>query len=705
MQPINKPLPLFSCSRNVVAFALLFIWIILIFSNTFHASWQFDDYPNIVNNPNLHLTDLYPASLFQTLFSPVNDLWGETQSIARPVARLSFALNWYVHQDQVIGYHIVNLFAHFLTAVFLYSTIINLLATPKLNRQHIKNAQFAALLTTLLWAGHPIQTQAVNYIVQRMCILSAMFYVLGLLFYLKGRLQHNLFYQILYYIGCVTSYALALGSKENAVTLPAALLLIEFIFFKTRRPEKNRNHLFLFSGTAGAMIIVLATLLVLKGDLLSFLNGYENRPFTLTQRLMTEPGIIIFYLSLIFYPLAHRFSIEHDVDVSTSLFEPWTTIPSILFVLLLILIGFHQKNKRPVIVFSILFFFLNHIVESTIIPLELVFEHRNYLPSFFLFLPAAIYLKQLIDRYHTNNKLIALILVSAATVLIFGIGIATYTRNRVWLTEKSIWKDAMVKAPRSYRPLNNLATSYYYKFGNYDTALKLYHDALSLKSFHANQFKHIVLSNMGQIYYRQNKNKKALSVLDKALQIQPADSQTRFCLVLALAKIGRWDEALANTDLLLLTHKNHKDYLNMKGYILIRVNRPEKALVLHKQVLKQYPEDLNAWLYSSFALSLMGQYEQSEAFLQKANQLSKNNITTLLGLIENNITKGDQAGANLYLKRLFSLYSIEMIIDELTNSSEHAFIAPFSREILCPAIGEQIAKESNNLLKINGYRF
>ena len=135
--------------------------------------------------------------------------------------------------------------------------------------------------------------------------------------------------------------------------------------------------MFSFCVLFGLTLITLTGLFLFVKDnnLTSFLDQYDTRPYTLAERLMTEPRVVIFYLSQIFYPVPTRLSIEHDVTISTSLLHPWSTLPSIALVIVLILFGLSQTQKRPVISFAILFFFLNHSIESTIVPLEILFEH------------------------------------------------------------------------------------------------------------------------------------------------------------------------------------------------------------------------------------------------------------------------------------------------------------------------------------------
>ena len=354
------------------------------------------------NNPRLKIENLQPQSIIQTFYASFDrGLYSKSQ-IYRPVVCLTFALNWYFGQDNPFGYHLVNIAVHFITAFLLFLTILILFQSPNLRRKYKGSEYFIALLATVLWAINPIQTQAVTYIVQRMASMAAMFYIAGIFFYVKARLDDSRSARILFFLGCCLAFILALGSKENAVLLPISLILVEFIFFRDlSRPHTRRAFFAIIAG--GVIFIgVVGALLFINGNPLGVLN-YSHRPFTPLERLLTEPRIVVFYLSQIFYPAATRLSIEHDIPISTSIMHPWSTIPCLIAVLLLIGIGLWQMRKRPVLSFAILFFFLNHAVESTIIGLELAFEHRNYLPSLFLFFPVAMGIKWLLELYRDKR--------------------------------------------------------------------------------------------------------------------------------------------------------------------------------------------------------------------------------------------------------------------------------------------------------------
>ena len=561
------------------------------YSNTFNAAWQFDDRPNIINNDYLHLKDLKPASLIQTLYTNPTDPSIPGAKLYRPVSFLTFALNWYFGQDNVIGYHMTNLLIHFLTSVFLYLTILNLLEAPNLGRQFAHNNHVIAFISAVLWSLNPIQTQAVTYIVQRMASLAAMFYILSMYWYIKGRMSTSSIRRILLLLGCALSFLMGLGSKENAAMLPAALILIEMAFFQKINWRPKKSLLLAGSAIVGVCVFFRVIWHYMPDDLISLFNGYSVRPFTLAERLLTEPRIVLYYLSQIFFPIPGRLSIEHDVVISTSLFHPWTTLPAILLTVLLIGLGFCQIRRRPIIALAILFFFLNHIIESTVLPLELFFEHRNYLPSMFLFLPIAIGLKRLYEHFSTNKQpLRHRVLTVFVLLMVIGLGAATYTRNLAWATELSLWRDAMNKAPQSARPLTNIAWQMAYGpdacASLYDEALELYEKARSLSGQKPRSFSEsIIMNNMAGIYFKQGKSQKAIDLLENALIISPDYDRGRYHLAKILIENGKWHAASENIEYLLAKDTAHEKYLDLNRLLLLHQKQYDAASrYLHKSL-------------------------------------------------------------------------------------------------------------------------
>ena len=666
---------------------LLFGLVFCAYSGTFQAAWHLDDYPNIVRNAQLHLRSIDSSSLLETFFAHPES----SRVLYRPISCLTFALNWYWGKDNVVGYHIVNLFIHFSTASILFLTILNLLKSPNLKNK-FRNSQYPiAFLTAAFWMLNPIQTQAVTYIVQRMSSLSGMFYILGIYFYIKWKCSDSQRNRTLLLLAVFMSFAFSLGSKENAVTFPIALFLIEFTFFKESNQLNDRK---VFSRAVLAIaltILITVTLafLFMEKNPISYIESlYEKRPFSLLERVMTQPRVILLYLSLILFPLPNRLSIVHDVVISRSLFEPWTTFVSIVVILFLIGFGLTQLKKRPILGFGLLFFFLNHLVESTILPLEMVYEHRNYLPTMFLFFPVSAALVRVANYYRDKKRFIYLMEISFVSILIISLCGMTCLRNMVWATEKTLWEDALVKAPKNAKPLQNMA-AYYKSIGQMDKALELYELSLSSYQERPNQSKSLSFNNMGNIYLSKGEYEKAIRYYYKALHIYPDQQRARFNLVLALIKMGKWKAALKHIDLILPTYYNHYNCLNLKGYVLLKQNEPKAAMQYFTRALQIAPDDRNVNLNAGIAMGLMGNYQQGERYLKKADQVSSNDMIVLLCIVENRLKAEDKLSAAKYMKNLRRLFSDNTIVTFVKNISKDKSAIPLSNDLLIQFIQDQ----------------
>ena len=187
--------------RVAFTFSALFVCLIIIYGNSFQCSWHLDDYVNIVNNSNIHLKSLSWSHIKQTFYDPHY----EHNMINRPLSYLTFALNYYLNDTSVFGYHVVNFCIHYLAATFLFLLIYNTLQLPMLHRQYQKTAYPIAMLAVFLWATHPIQVSAVTYIVQRMASMASMFYIMAMYFYVKGRLSTETGKRAVYFSLCLGS--------------------------------------------------------------------------------------------------------------------------------------------------------------------------------------------------------------------------------------------------------------------------------------------------------------------------------------------------------------------------------------------------------------------------------------------------------------------------------------------------------------------
>ncbi len=661
-------------------FLVLSLIIVAIYSNILDSSWHFDDIPNILENSFLHIDSLSFTQLKNTLYTDVIHPFRLGEKLYRPIPCLTFALNWYFGQDNVLGYHIVDIIIHILTACSLFLFIFNLFNTPNLKIHRGMNPFILSFLAGLLWAVHPIQTQAVTYIVQRMAQIAALFYILGMYAYIKGRFSSSPAKIITWFLLSVIFYVLALYSKSNAVMLPLSILLVEMIFFQNLGDRKTQKYICTASIVIAGFIILFGSFTFFKGNPLSFLDGYETRTFTLTERLLAEPRVILLYLSQIFFPSPDRFSLAHDIVLSSSLIKPWTTIPSIFFIIIMNLVAVLLVKKKPLISFAILFFFLNHLIESSVLSLEIIFEHRNYLPSFFLFLPIVYWLCYIVSIYWNKKKLLSIGAIFLILFLILNFSINTYIRNKVWKDEITLWTDAMSKAPNQTRPLWYLAIELAWgKASNhpkkYDMAINLFESSLK-KHTPSKVHKTIILRNMGIVhFYGKNDHNKAISLFEESLKDYPDFRQPRIDLINALIQMEKFDSALEHVSFLLnLDNKSIMDY-NLKGLTLLWKKDYKASLSCFQKAEELLADSskykINISVNASVVLSLSGEHEKAEDLLLAQISQNPGNVTCHLALVANSVRAKNDRKAQMYAKMIsekFNTAKIEYVIENFTDN-------------------------------------
>ena len=371
-------------SKTSLAFFFFTIALVttLIYQQGIYGSFVFDDYENIQNNTQLRLTQLTPPDLIDAAMS------GMAGPLKRPIAMLSFSLNYYFAE----GYHnfsfkITNIIIQVLCAWLLFIFYLQIIQLPSVQKSTAIKSQtfpFIAFSIALLWAVHPINLTSVLYIVQRMTSLSTLFTLATLIFYLKARSNSQLsaFKNIIFYLASLMSFLLAIFSKENALLIPLYCLLIEWVFFYQKSPWTLVSSLSQRNKRVIGLILSLLTITAGLYVLNYASHGYDNRAFTLTERVLTEARVLCFYISLIVLPRINALGLFHDdIVLSNSIIDPWTTIAAIIFIIGLITVAIRAREKKPLFAFGILLFFTAHLMESTIFGLEIAHEHRNHFAS------------------------------------------------------------------------------------------------------------------------------------------------------------------------------------------------------------------------------------------------------------------------------------------------------------------------------------
>jgi tetratricopeptide (TPR) repeat protein len=653
--------------NNCASLLLIVFIIILSYSNSLNASWHLDDYPNIVLNERIHLQEINATTIFQTFFA------SPSGTFYRPLPMLSFAVNWYLHGVDVFGYHVVNLTIHCMNSILLYLCILGLLQFPVFNNRFSnRQAHLISFIATLLWSLNPIQTQSVTYIVQRMTAMAAMFYLGSLLLYVWSKRASVLWKRMLFIVLSLISFILATLSKENVILLPLSIIALELIFFDSLAgASQSRKQQFIIYVVSMSVILVLLIWFFFDWqNPLDKLNSiYEQRSFSPLQRLMTQARVLVHYLTLLFFPLPQRLSLCYDFAVSTTLLSPPATLVCILLQIALIAFCILKYKTRRIFAFSILFFYINHLVESTILPLELVFEHRNYLPSMFLFLPITVWVvekKAEWSRINPKYNTIAM----AGVWLLFGIlANWTFSRNLVWSDEKTLWEYEISKNPALARPYHNLAWGHYQANGRYAEALELYKKALTLKA--ASKIERArTTNNIGRVYYLLADYENALHAFSSVIELDENMNLAVFQKAMTLIQMARWQQASELIDYLIANNYSYPDPNRLKGMVRMHQGRATDALRCFEASLQHAPSSLDTIVHLSMALARTGKYEQGSKLLQSLGDGNDSiHPLVLIGLAEISRLKGDEGSMHHYLNRFLGSRSTSETADLLEKWS------------------------------------
>ena len=529
---------------NKTIFHLIFIAVIslIAYSNTFEAAFHFDDDHYIIKNSGIR--DL--NNFIQVLSSADFDLPYKRTFKSRYIGFLTFALNYRIHGLNVAGYHYVNLFVHICTSLLLYFFILLTFNTPSLANSAIKDyAKHIALLTSLLFACHPLQTQAVTYIWQRVTSLCTMFYMLSLVAYIKWRLLQGAKSRLpapgpaIYYLLSLASAILAIKTKEIAFMLPVMLTLYEMIFFEGKM-KKRLLYLIPFIMT---MLIIPLTLLNIDkpiGEMISdagTIRGTTQLPRG--EYLLAEFRVLVTYLRLIFLPVNQNLDYDYSRYFSFFNIEVFSSFVFLALIFgLSIYILFRYRDSVPntrIISFGIIWFFINLMIESSIIPLyNVIFEHRMYLPSIGVFSALTIAIFMLINRWRAYARVITVMLI----VIIIVLTGATYARNSVWKDELTLYQDVVNKSPNKASSYSNLGNAYESK-GLLDKAIEQYLVAIKIKHNY-----HLAFYNLGNAYASKGIIDMAITQYLMAVKLKPDFSKAQHNLGAAYHVKGLPDKAI-----------------------------------------------------------------------------------------------------------------------------------------------------------------
>jgi hypothetical protein len=434
--------------RCLPAFLLVIALLLssFVYQRGLTGTFVLDDFHNILNNPRIAIVDLNLDTLKKAGLSYGRGIF------RRPISMLSFAANYYTTGFHPFYFKATNLAIHLLNGIGIFA-ITSLIFGIYRNRFQpavsLIDAQWISLAVTAAWLLHPFNLTSVLYVVQRMTSLAALFSIWGLVLFLWGRtrLYRGEPGATLVLASLLLFTPLAMLSKETGVLLPLLMFVIEITLFNFQAEKQSARRflagLYTLTIVLPAVVILAYTFFHLKW----LTNTYQTRDFTLSERLMTEARVLWFYIRQIIFPSNTQMGLFHDdIEISRGLLQPMSTVFSMIGMLALIVVAFLTRKKSPLLAFGLLFFLAGHTLESTVWPLEIAYEHRNYLPMYGLLLILFYYLAYPL-RYAKTLHLRQAVAVLLISLFAFN----TYSRANQWANPFDLARSEVEHHPNSLR--------------------------------------------------------------------------------------------------------------------------------------------------------------------------------------------------------------------------------------------------------------
>lgn len=369
----------------------------------------------------------------------------ESGPLGRPLSIFSFALNHLFFGSQPFSYKLTNVILHFSTSCVLAWFTYLLL---RFYRPRFRYKLAISAIIAFIWLVHPLQVSTVLYVVQRMTILSGLFTLLACAYYVLARLRQMVGRRSVWlYILSGLCWLLGLASKETAILLPFYLFITEFFILQFRLRHAPQTIIFKQWARISILLGIFCALLAFWFNQSYFQAVFTEKPFTMLERLFTQVNALVFYIRLIYLPVISKMSLYHD-DFQIVHSPDAQFIAGSILIIGLIGMSLWLRHRAPWVAFGLAWFFVSHLLESTILPLELVFEHRNYLASAGLILipvlVIAAIMQSRIAKIHRMYMLCGILLIAMLMSL-------TFSRAVRWSSIEHFLQAALLDKPNSAR--------------------------------------------------------------------------------------------------------------------------------------------------------------------------------------------------------------------------------------------------------------
>jgi tetratricopeptide (TPR) repeat protein len=498
------------------------------------------------------------------------------------------------------------------------------------------------LLAALFFVVHPIQTQAITYIVQRMASMAAMFYIMSIYLYSLGRIEHvqnnKVFKAILLYLLALTSGILGVMTKQNAITFPFAFLLFEFSFIRSKENKIFKNYIII---SLSALVVVCVSFLFFNGNILT--SALHGTKISSTDYLVNQFVAIAKYLRLTVLPMnqcADYGNVHYGFPYIKS-FWRFDVIGCFLLLIGLFILAVYFYKKNKAFSFGIFWFFLTLSIESSIIPIaDPMFEHRMYLPM----VGMSIFLMNSIFMILPKVKIT--FIYSFIALLIFFLGILCYSRNEIWKNDLTLWTNVTENVPNNARAWYNKGVALAI-VGKHEEAMRSYDNAVEIQPECYDAW-----NNKGNVLQKLGKYEEANKCYDKAIKTKPDLYEAWSNKGLTIARLGKHEEAIKCFDKAIEIKSKYYEAWNNKGTTMTLLGRHEEAIKCFDRVIEIKPDYYQAWYNRGTTIALLGKLEEAIKCFDRVIEIkpdvyeawnNKGNVLEKLGNLEEAIKYYDKA--------------------------------------------------------------
>ena len=632
--------------KKIFPYIALTLLVGMAYGNTLHHPFHFDDIPSILEKPWIRGIDKIPDFIFS--YSQ------------RPLVILSFNINYAISGFNEWSYHVFNIAFHLFAVVLVYQLgklIVSHMSQGVVSFQN--NSNQLPFLAAIIFAIHPLNTQAVTYISSRSSIMATIFYLTAIILFFKGlyKVKEKDIEINHFYVGtAVILFGIGFLCKLIIISLPAILFLYHYYFISDKNLKtwvKGQWKLIL---AIGGFLILLILYKIISGDGLLRASVVD---VTTWDYFRTQIGVIPFeYFRKLIFPF------NLTIDSGFELIQHWRSPIAIggiiflgMFLILWIKLSKVKKQSKEYCIeaFGLIWILITLSPTSSFVPLlDVSVEHRTYLPliGFSLILASILIRFKIFIQQSTgvstsniygSKKLLKAPIIFIFLIVVFFL-IGTIDRNKIWGNEISLWADAKDKAPLLIRPYNNLGEAYD-KLGEYDLAIEEFEAALQLNP---NYF--FALSNLGNVYGKKKEYAKTIIYTKQALKQNPGYAPGHYNLAKALHKTGNPEKAMSSYRSAVKYNPYFEEAFFNLGFLALEQKKFIESVSNFKNFLKMQPRHSKAHFGLGTAYAMMGKHGEAKQYYENAVAYDPEFLSPYINLANLHMASGNAIEAKSLLK-------------------------------------------------------